>query len=292
MRFMKLKKTGHILALFTIVFWGTTYISTKVLLVDFQPIEILLIRFLMGYLGLCVLCPTPAKKQSFSYELLLAMGGWSGITIYYLLENISLQYTTASNVGIIIAIAPCLTALLSRLFLKGQETLKPIFFLGFLIAMAGILLIHYNGTWMHLNPLGDFLAICASVAWAVYSIFSKKVGNLPMTTLQATRRIFLYGILAMIPGFIVMHGQLDPTLIVKPVNGLNLLFLGFGASALCFVLWNEAVKRIGAIQTSVYIYLTPVVTVTTSVLILSEPVTWMEVVGIVLTMVGLILSNK
>ena len=74
-------------------------------------------------------------------------------------------------------------------------------------------------------------------------------------------------------------------------NLLNLLFLGLGASALCFVTWNSAVRLLGAVRTSVYIYLTPVITIVTSVLILHEPFTWMTGIGTVLTLAGLVLSE-
>lgn len=73
---------------------------------------------------------------------------------------------------------------------------------------------------------------------------------------------------------------------------LNILFLGLGASALCFVTWNAAVKLLGAIKTSVYIYLVPVITVAASVLILQEPFTWMTAAGTALTLAGLLLSES
>ena len=72
---------------------------------------------------------------------------------------------------------------------------------------------------------------------------------------------------------------------------LNLLYLGMGASALCFVTWNYAVKVLGAVQTSVYIYLVPVITIITSFLFLKEPVTWMSAAGTALTIAGLVVSE-
>ena len=51
------KSAGHLAALFTIIIWGTTFISTKVLLVDFKPVEILFFRFVMGFVALLFVCP-------------------------------------------------------------------------------------------------------------------------------------------------------------------------------------------------------------------------------------------
>ena len=71
----------------------------------------------------------------------------------------------------------------------------------------------------------------------------------------------------------------------------NIFYLGLGASALCFVTWNFAVKILGAVKTSVYIYMVPVITIVTSVLILAEPVTWISAVGALLAISGLFLSE-
>ena len=83
----------------------------------------------------------------------------------------------------------------------------------------------------------------------------------------------------------------DLACLLDPVDLGNLLFLGLGASALCFVTWNFAVKELGAVKTSVYIYLVPVITVAASVAILDEPFTWMTGVGTALTLMGLFLSE-
>ena len=72
---------------------------------------------------------------------------------------------------------------------------------------------------------------------------------------------------------------------------LNILYLGLGASALCFVTWNFAVKALGAVKTSVYIYMVPVITVVTSMLVLKEPMTLVSIVGTVLAVAGLFLSE-
>lgn len=72
----------------------------------------------------------------------------------------------------------------------------------------------------------------------------------------------------------------------------NLAFLSFGASALCFVTWNKAVSVLGALATSIYIYLVPVVTAAASVLVLREPVTVLRTAGIVLVLAGLVLSRQ
>lgn len=282
--------TGHLSALITITIWGTTFISTKVLLTDFQPVEILFFRFIMGLLALLVVYPHRLKKVTGKQELTFAAAGLCGICLYYLLENIALTYTMASNVGVIISVAPFFTAILTHLFIKGEEKLRVNFFLGFAVAMVGIFLISFNGSKLELNPMGDLLALLAAWVWAGYSVLTKKISSYGYNTILTTRRVFIYGILFMIPALFLFDFELEFTRFSNPVYLLNIVYLGLGASALCFVTWNFAVKVLGAVKTSIYIYMVPVITIVTSVLILKEPLTILSVIGTLLAIIGLFIS--
>lgn len=283
--------TGHLSALLTIIIWGTTFISTKVLLTDFQPVEILFFRFIMGLLALLVVYPHRLKKVTGKQELTFAAAGLCGICLYYLLENIALTYTMASNVGVIISVAPFFTAISTHLFIKGEEKLRVNFFLGFAVAIVGIFLISFNGSKLELNPMGDLLALLAALVWACYSVLTKKISTYGYNTILTTRRVFIYGILFMIPAFFLFDFELEFTRFSNPVYLLNIVYLGLGASALCFVTWNFAVKVLGAVKTSIYIYMVPVITIVTSVLILKEPLTILSVIGTLLAIIGLFLSE-
>ena len=281
---------GHFSALVTVLIWGTTFISTKVLLADFAPVEILFLRFVMGFAALYLAAPRKMEKASRRQELTFAAAGLCCVCLFYLVENIGLTYTMASNVGVIVSVSPFFTAILSRIILK-EEKLHARFFLGFVVAMAGIALISFNGAAMKLNLTGDFLALMAALMWGCYSTFTRKISGYGFSTILTTRRTFFYGILFMIPALCLSGFQMDTERFFQPVSIGNLLFLGLGASALCFVTWNYSVKVLGAIKTSIYIYMIPVVTVLTSALVLKEPVTWMTGAGTLLTLVGLFLSE-
>ena len=283
--------TGHLAAFITILIWGTTFISTKVLLETFSPVEILFIRFVMGYLALWLVCPRTLKLDSRRQEPLFMAAGLCGITMYYLLENIALTFTLASNVGVIISIAPFFTAILSCLFLGGTRPGRQ-FFIGFLLAMAGIFLLSFGSSSLSINPMGDILAVAAAIIWAVYSTLTKKISALGYGTIQTTRRTFFYGLIFMIPALALMDFNVSLSQVTSPLNLCNLLFLGLGASALCFVTWNLAVKILGSDRTSVYIYMVPVITTVSSALVLKEPVTMTAVCGIALTLAGLFLSER
>ena len=258
---------GRLSALLTIIIWGTTFISTKILLVDFQPVEILFFRFIMGLLALLVVYPHRLRGTNRRQELTFVAAGLCGICLYYLMENIALTYTLASNVGVIISVAPFFTAILSHLVMK-EEKLRANFFLGFVVAMVGIFLISFNGSRLELNPMGDLLALLAALIWACYSVLTTKISCFGYNTILTTRRVFFYGILFMIPALFLFDFRLELSRFANPVYLLNIIYLGLGASALCFVTWNFAVKVLGAVKTSVYIYMVPVITVAPSALVL------------------------
>ena len=225
--------TGHITALVTIMIWGTTFISTKILLADFTPIEILFFRFLLGLLVLIIIYLKSLKIKDKKQELTFAAAG-----------------------------------------------------------LCGICLISFNGKELELNPIGDILAVVAALVWAVYSLLTRKISSYGLNTIGTTRKIFTYGILFMLPFLFVFDFNLDVQKAIKPEYAINLIYLGLGASALCFVTWNYAVGVLGTVKTSVYIYIVPVITVTSSVIALNEKITWIAAIGIGLTLIGLFLSES
>ena len=248
--------SGHMAALFSAIVWGITFVSTKALLEDFEPVEILIIRMSIGFLVLCVLCPRLLHVTDRRQELWFAAAGLCGICLYYLLENIALTYTMASNVGVIVAVAPFFTAMLTRLVYGDR--LGRGFLLGFMIAMAGICIIMFNGQELHVDPLGDALAFLAALVWAFYSVILRSP---------------------------------DLGALAEPDMLGHMLFLGVVASAMCFVTWGFATRRLGAVETSAYIYLIPVVTVVSSAMFLDEDITALAVLGTVMTLAGLIISE-
>lgn len=281
---------GHITALFTILVWGTTFVSTKILLVDFTPIEILFIRFVVGFLALFLIMPRIMRWMGWRCEKLFMLAGLFGVTLYYLLENIALTGTLATNVGVIVSVAPFFTAVLERFINKGKP-LSLQFVVGFIVAMVGICFISFSETGIHLSFSGDVLALCAAVVWACYSVCMTRISALGLPTVKATRRVFEYGLLFMIPFLPVLGFAPDASAFLSPINIGNLLFLGLGASAACFVTWNFSVKRLGAVVTSVYIYLVPVITAVASWIVLGERLVPLALCGVVLTIIGLFISQ-
>ena len=190
---------GHLLALFVTIVWGSAFVSTKVLLRAFHPIEIIIFRFLIAWAVLFLCSPKPLLPKSWKSELPFIGAGLTGLTLYFMLENFALSYTFASNVGIIIAAAPMFTALLMW---ACRRTARPrwTFFAGFVIAIAGITLVSLsNGEAIGFGPLGDLLTLGAAFSWGAYGVLVEAVQPQGYTDLQATRKIFFWGLVFTFP---------------------------------------------------------------------------------------------
>lgn len=282
---------AHLLALFTIIVWGTTFIASKLLLTHYSPIQIMLMRFVIAYFVLIVLRPKTLKLK-LKEELQCMLLGLFGCTFYFLLENYALTYTLAANVSIIVAVAPILTAVLAHFFLPNEKLHKNIF-LGFMIAIIGVALVVFNGTVvLKLNPMGDLLSVGAALCWAIYSVMLRdKLRR--YDGLILTRRIMLWGFLTVLPiemikgeAFSIMPIMSDGKLV------FCILYLGILGSGICYVLWNMAIKKLGAVVTNNYIYINPFSTMVAAVIVLKEPISLMGMVGAAMILVGVFVSDQ
>lgn len=290
----------HLIALFTVFVWGITFVSTKVLLADFTPLWILLLRFAVGFIGLCLLRPHVLKLSAMRHEALFAAAGATGIAAYYLFENVALVFTTATAVGVIVAASPLFTALLQAA-LGDRSAMNARFFAGFAVAMAGLVIVGVGSqpagsSFPSLggeNLLGDLLALLAALVWAIYSILVKKIADLGYETIASTKRTFLWGLVFIVP-ITLAFGQPLPQLsaLSNPIDAANLLFLGTIASAACFVTWGVVVKNLGAATSTTYIYLVPAITTTASILVLGEPLNPAIIAGVLFTITGLLISHN
>lgn len=282
----------HLLALFVVTVWGVTYISTKVLLIrGLSPAEIMFIRFLTAYVLVWFVSPKKLWADNLKDEALLLLAGVCGGSLYFQTENMALEITLASNVAMILCTVPILTAVLSRLFVKG-ERLRRGLILGSLVALAGVALVICNGHFvLRLSPAGDLLTVLAALSWACYSLVLKRmIGRYP--TVFITRKVFFYGLVTLLPVFAASPFDISPALLLEPVVAGNLLFLGVIASLGCYLIWNSVVKRLGPVRANNYIYLSPVVTLSASAIVLGEHITVMAIVGALMIIVGVYFAER
>ncbi len=288
--------TGNLCALYCALIWGTTFIVTKNLMANFNAAEILFSRFFIALTVLTAIRLIRGKekfevKKSKSDELLLFICGFTGLFLYGTLEIISMKYTYASNTSTIVSANPFFIAVFSMLFLKTEKP-RFNFFVGFLIAISGVALISFNGaSEFGLNPLGDLLALCCAMAWGIYTPIIKKLSDKGYPTTYITRHVYFWGALLMAASLPFFGLNTDFSRFTERGALLSLLFLGIIASCTCYLSWNYSAKLIGPVNSSIYIYSIPVVTIIFASIVLKENVNFASVAGIVLVVIGTVVSS-
>jgi drug/metabolite transporter (DMT)-like permease len=292
-----MKKYGflsHIIAFLVVAIWGTTFVFTKLLLLGgLTAAQIFILRFAIAYvllLGYCLARGIRWWADSWRDELLMVALGVTGGSLYFLTENSAMNYTTTTNTSIIVSLCPLFASAFIGFFYKS-ERLSRLQTLGSLMAAAGVIVVVMNGHFvLHLSPLGDTLAFAACLCWAMYSLLMIPA-NARYDTVFVTRKVFFYGLLSMIPYFII-HPELNIQLLFsKPELMWNLLFLGCVASMLCFLAWNWVLKRLGAVVATNYVYLNPVTTIVFAWFILAEEITPWFILGTILILLGMYLAD-
>lgn len=282
----------HLIAVLTVGIWGTTFISTKVLMEHgLTPQEIFVIRFVMAYAGIWFISSRRLFADSWKDEMWLCAGGLTGGSLYFLTENTALGITQTTNVAFIVCSTPLITTLLTLLFYPKERGGRWLL-TGSLVALLGVGFLVFNGNYvLQLSPVGDLLSLAASLLWAFYSLIIRKVEG-RYSTLFITRKIFFYGLLTILPYFWINPWQVSVATLCQPAVGGNLLFLGLFASLICFVVWNLVLKRLGTIVASNYLYLNPLFTTAASLLFLEERFTEVMVVGAFFVLFGVYLSGR
>ncbi len=280
------------IALLVAIIWGTTFVSTKKLLAaGLGPKDILFYRFLLAYVAIWFFGSRKLLAKSIKDELLLLVCGLCGGSLYFLAENTALEITFASNVALIVCTAPIITAILSHIILK-TERLRLNLLYGSFIALAGVALVVFNGRFiLKVNPLGDILTLSAAFVWAIYTITLKFLDN-KYSSFFITRKVFFYGMLTILPVFLFDPLKTSTDILFQPMVAINLLYLGFIASLACFVLWNLCLKHLGAVSTTNYVYVIPLVTFITSAFFLDERITFVAIIGAAFIISGVYIAER
>lgn len=283
----------YFIALMVVTIWGSTFVSSKVLLnAGLMPADIFFYRFFMAYFIMLSVSHKKMLADNLKDELTFLGLGLMGGSIYFLTENMALSYSTSANVSILVCTTPIITACVLAIFYKN-ERMKLRQIIGSIIAFLGVTLIVLNGQLiLHLNPLGDVLALSAATTWAFYSLFMKRVmGRYKPEFI--TRKIFFYGVLTILPYFaIVQPLDTDTSLLFKPYVLGNLIFLGVIASSLAYLMWNWALREIGTVRASNLLYTQTLVTMVLGSIVLGERITIMAISGVAVLFMGVILAVK
>ncbi len=284
---------GHGMAITAVAMWGYSFVSTKELLnAGLGPVQIYVCRFVLAYIiALCV-----AHKRIFASnikeEVMFALCGICAGSVYFIAENMALEYTLTTNVSLLTSMSPLLTAMLVGLVYK-TEKLGIGTWVGSAIAIIGVGCIVFNSsTSMEVRPLGDLLSLGAALSWAFYSLILRQL-NARYDVWFITRKTFFYGVVTALPILFFEHDTVNVLdVIYQPVVFGNLLFLSLGASTIAYVIWAITVKKVGAVKANNYMYLQSIITLIVSYIVLGEEVKPIGYLGIALIIGGLWIGDN
>lgn len=286
---------AHLGALITVTCWGTSFLCTKVLMEGggFTPTEVYVYRFALAYLILLSITFRKILADSWKDELKFLLCGICCGSLYFITENYALKMTTTGNVSLLASVSPLFTTLLVGLIYRVRIKFGEI--LGSVLAFAGVAcVIFMHGFSVEIHPLGDILALSASLSWAIYTIGVKNL--IPRySSLYITRKLFFYGVITALPLMLLQSQPFHLHLlfsIENPQYILNLLFLVIMCSIVSYLMWNEAMKVLGSVTANNYIYMQPIVTMIAAYFIFDERITILGYIGCALIIGGLIIADK
>lgn len=282
----------HLVAFLTVAIWGTTFVSTKVLMINgLSPAQIFTLRFTMAYVLMFCFNHRRLFADSWRDEGLMVLLGITGGSLYFLSENEAMNYTTATNTSLIVCSCPLFATLLVRLVYRSSR-IHIMQLTGSLLAFMGMIIVVLNGRFvLHLSPVGDALAFTACICWAFYSLLMKTMTD-KYSAAFITRKVFFYGVLTIIPYYILVPGVPSMAVLAQPVVVGNLLFLGCLASMICFLTWNWCISKLGAVKATNWVYFNPITTMIFASWVLGEKITIYFLIGAVCILTGMYMADR
>lgn len=273
-----------------LIIWSSSFVAIKIAYQTFPPITLGAVRFVVATLILGALTLLPKNRVKLEKQDIgtVAISGLMGITLYAVLQNIAMQWTSASSATLIIASYPVITLLLESLIYKVK--LNPYKIVGIFIAIAGVVILSYvkADTRQKGELLGVLLLMIAGIAWAFYNFLTKKVVNrYPSISLLFYQTLF--GAIFMAPLALFERASwAAPTVLSFSM----MLFLGLFCSVIAFLLYNNGLKQLSASSVTSMLNLVPIFGVFFSWLLLGEEVSLRKLIGGAIIILGVMISAR
>lgn len=283
----KLRDTTFLSYLFTIILWGSAFPMIKIALNDFSAESLSAFRLILATI---ILLPFAIIKKLPTPELrdipVIFILGFCGFVIYHTALNFGETLISAGISGILVSTTPIFSSALAYIFLK--EHFSKWNWLSSLVAFIGISIISISkDDYTTINVLGVFIILLASFSESLYFTFQKKYiekyGFIAFT---------LYTIMASSPFMLIFIPE-----IINDIHGatftsiVSVLYLAIFPTIIPYVLLAYIVKSVGVSDATMSLYLTPIVSLLLSYLLLDELPTTLAIIGGLITLLGVSLSN-
>ena len=291
---MSQQKQGNTLSILSVlgalILWGSSFVAIKFAYTTYPPLTLAVVRFVVASLILGALTLLPQNRVRLQKKdiFTVVICGLTGIMLYAVLQNIAMQWTSASSATLIIASYPIITLLMESVIYKKK--LNAIKIIAILIAIVGVIILSYVKSESRVEGelFGIILFIIAGVGWAVYNFMMKRVVNhYPPITLQFYTTLF--GTIFLLPLALLERGQWrEPTLLSFSM----MMFLGVFCSVIAYLLYNRGLKTMAPSTVTSMLNLMPIIGVFFSWVLLGEQVTLRKIIGGAIVIFGVMLSVR
>lgn len=301
------EKKLHILsllaALMSAVIFGMSFMFSKLALAVARPTVLLAFRFTVAVAAMTLVILLNAlvgrvrgrKLFAFSlrgkpvYKLLLL--GMVQPVAYFIFENYGILYTSSAVAGTIIAVVPVCCILMDVLVLHEKVTRRQV--LCALGAVGGVALISMGGAVM-ISALGLLFLLLTMLSDTVYYGISHSAAKV-FTPFEMTYIMFVVGMAVFIPVALVQAGGFTGELITVPAQSgdfwLAVLYLGVLSSGVAYGLLNFANSHLTVSESSLFSNVTTVVSVLAGVVLLKEPFSLWQIMGVVIILACVFIAN-
>ena len=286
------KKLRYLLILLAVIFWGTSFVATKKVLAELDPVTIIALRLVLASILLFIIAIVTKRKFTINLKNHGSIFILACIAVFHLwIQVTGLKYTTASNTGWIIGTAPIFMAILAIIFFK--EKISFIQSTGILIAMFGLLLLIWKGDITNIDLIqnkGDLLVLASAFTWGVYSMVNKKIA-LSYSPLMTILYLFIMMSIIIVP--VNLSDEVVESVVhLSTIGWISVLFLGLFCSGIAYVIWAYSLRDLESAKVGAFLYFEPLITVAAAWILLQESITILMLVSGIIITFGVILVNK
>lgn len=270
-------------------FWASSFVAFKWLLGSEDGFVVVFWRLLVAGLFTVPLVINAWRKRPLSLKEfgLFSLLSLFEPCLYFVFEAQALHYTTSGQAALIIGLLPIAIAITSFVLFKERLSAKT--WTGLLLAVVGVSLVTLfaQSSESASNPLlGNTLQLGAVAVAVGYTLLLKRL----VTIWNAWAVVgfqSIFGALFFVPVLFISERPIP-----APENWLGIVYLGLLVSVLAYSLYGLALKQLSAAIVGAFINLIPVITLIMGWLLLAEVLTLGQVAGVVLVLIGLVLTTN
>ena len=274
---------------FCVMVWGSNFVFGKMLVQDFSPALLTMLRLLFIVLFLIALSSYKKhfKRVNKSDLLAVLFLGVIGVFINQWSFFVGLQTADPTTSALILATTPILTSVLAAIFLKEKLTIRML--MGSIVAIIGIYFVVAKGNLSSLHiDKGLLWIVLTMITFAIMIIMTRLLSD-RIDPLTITLYSNVVGLIVSIPFAFLLDTQVH--LSSKLSDWSFLIGTAVVVHGIATLIWNNNIRHVDASKASILSNLEPFVAMIMGLILLYKPITGAEILGSLFIVGGVVLST-